>query len=390
MARKVIESEYQFNPPFSMSKRVISYLFDCVLIIILTILIFKAVDAIFVSGNRKLKEWAALMSESEVKVTECLSDAGLMNYDKEKEQSIEDAVQGKNFIYSLVLSTLKEDVTDTEAYKGEFIYSDFGSKNYSVVFYYADFKPNNSDKFNNYNAESVGIEYVRNKIFSESKNTENAYFDEAQFPLLNRNVALALDKLISDNEKSCEIEGVKYYASDIYKELYGAFNTVLQEARKDVSEHYLPYIEIEKDFIDARNKTVRMKIGELIISYAVCTLIYFVLIPLIAKGQTASYLLLGGRSINRSGTKLLWYNYILRYFASFLVYLSNVMFVVLFSYGRYSSFFLMSNLFGGFKFYMLYLIAIVAVIVSAVCMLFDKENKRSLADRLAGITVKEK
>lgn len=50
----------------------------------------------------------------------------------------------------------------------------------------------------------------------------------------------------------------------------------------------------------------------------------------------------------------------------------------------------MSNLFGGFKFYMLYLIAIVAVIVSAVCMLFDKENKRSLADRLAGITVKEK
>ena len=133
-----------------------------------------------------------------------------------------------------------------------------------------------------------------------------------------------------------------------------------------------------------------MKIGELIISYAVCTLIYFVLIPLIAKGQTASYLLLGGRSINRSGTKLLWYNYILRYFASFLVYLSNVMFVVLFSYGRYSSFFLMSNLFGGFKFYMLYLIAIVAVIVSAVCMLFDKENKRSLADRLAGITVKEK
>ena len=73
-----------------------------------------------------------------------------------------------------------------------------------------------------------------------------------------------------------------------------------------------------------------------------------------------------------------------------MLYFSNILFVILLTYGRYAAFFLGGSIAGGLKFYMLCLIPIVVMLVSFVMFVIDKSDRRTLTDRLSLTAVKEK
>ena len=386
---KVPDSEYQFNSPFSLSKRIVAYLIDSLLIILAVILCFQLVDVLYVNFNAGLKEINAEMTKEQNDIIGCLADSGLMQYDEQAGAAVEDELQGQNFIYSLVLSTLRDDVSDEAAYKGEYIFSDMGQTDRSFIYYYAQFKPAHSDGFIGYDKSKTGREYAENLFLTACNNPENSYFGQS-FPLLERNVAVALDRLIVNRENSCEIDGVTYYGRDIFIELYNAFSSVLEGARAEFTQSYRPFAELNETFSSLREQLIKIKTGELCIAYFAGAFICFMIVPAIFGGNSAALLLLRGRCIGRSGLKMRWYNYVLRWICHSLFYFSNIMFVLLLTYGRYASFFLTCSIAGGLKFYMLCLIPVIIMLISFVIFASDKLERRTLTDRLSLTVVKEK
>lgn len=385
----VHDSEYQFNSPFSLSKRIVAYIIDSLLLILAVILCFQLVDVLYVNFNSSLKEINSQMTSEQNDIIGCLADSGLMQYDEQAGAAVEDELQGQNFIYSLVLSTLRDDVSDEAAYKGEYIFSDMGQTDRSFIYYYAQFKPAHSDGFIGYDKSKTGREYAENLFLTACNNSENGYFGQS-FPLLDKNVAVALDRLIVNRENSCEIDGVTYYGRDIFIELYNAFSSVLESARAEFTQSYRPFAELNEAFSSLRERLVKIKTGELCIAYFVAAFICFMIVPAIFRGNSVALLLLRGRCIGHSGLKMRWYNYVLRWMCRSLFYFSNIMFVLLLTYGRYASFFLTCSIAGGLKFYMLCLIPVIVMLISFVIFAFDKSERRTLTDRLSLTVVKEK
>lgn len=386
---KVPDSEYQFNSPFSLSKRIVAYLIDSLLLILAVILCFQLVDVLYVNFSGQLKYISADMSDQQNRLIECFADSELMQYDEQAGIAVEDELLGQNFIYSLVLSTLGDDVSDEAAYKGEYIFSDMGVKDHSVVYYYAQFKPNHSAGFVGYDESKTGREYVENLFLTACNNSENGYFGQS-FPLLERNVAVALDRLIVNRENSCDIDGVTYYGRDIFIELYNAFSSVLEGARTEFTQSYRPFTDLNESFSSSREQLIKIKTGELCIAYFAGAFVCFMIVPVIFRGNSAALLLLRGRCIGRSGLKMRWYNYVVRWLCRNLFYFSNIMFVLLLTYGRYASFFLTCSIAGGLRFYMFCLIPIVMMLISFIIFAFDKSERKTLTDRLSLTVVKEK
>ena len=235
----------------------------------------------------------------------------------------------------------------------------------------------------------TGREYAENLFLTACNNSENGYFGQS-FPLLDKNVAVALDRLIVNRENSCEIDGVTYYGRDIFIELYNAFSSVLESARAEFTQSYRPFAELNEAFSSLRERLVKIKTGELCIAYFVAAFICFMIVPAIFRGNSVALLLLRGRCIGHSGLKMRWYNYVLRWMCRSLFYFSNIMFVLLLTYGRYASFFLTCSIVGGLKFYMLCLIPVIVMLISFVIFAFDKSERRTLTDRLSLTVVKEK
>ena len=157
---KVKDSEYQFNSPFSLSKRIVCYLIDSLLLILAVILCFQATDLLYGNYNARLKELTADMTAEQERLIECFSGSGLMLYDEEEGVAVEDELMGQYLVYSLVLSTLGEDVSDASAYEGEYIFSDMGTTNRSVIYYYTDFKPAHAADYTGYDESEAGAEYA--------------------------------------------------------------------------------------------------------------------------------------------------------------------------------------------------------------------------------------
>lgn len=386
---KVKDSEYQFNSPFSLSKRIVCYLIDSLLLILAVILCFQATDILYGNYNARLKELTADMTAEQERLIECFSGSGLMLYDEEEGVAVEDELMGQYFVYSLVLSTLGEDVSDASAYEGEYIFSDMGTTNRSVIYYYTDFKPAHAADYTGYDESEAGAEYAAQLFLSACGDEGEGYFGET-FPLLDKNVATALDRLISDRENSCEIDGETYYGREIFIALYNAFIDVLDGARTEFTQTYRPFAEFNENFSSLRDELIKIKTGEICLAYFIGAFICFLAVPLACGGNTAAVLLLRGRCIQRSGLKMCWYNKILRWIWHSLFYFSNIMFVLLLTYDRYASFFLMGSIAGGLKFYMFCLAPIVIMLISFAIFAFDKSERRTLTDRLSLTVVKEK
>lgn len=389
MQNKVVDSEYQFNSPFSVSKRVMQFLIDSLLLVLATILAFQLTEVCFGAWSTRLRGLNASMEQCSREIVGQYTQAQLMLYDEQTQTAAEDPVQGEAFLYSLVLSTLGDGVSDAAPYAGEHIYGDLAETERSVLYYYGTFKPAHREAFSG-GDEAFGAEYIRTRFLTGCDNAANGYFAEEGFPLLDGDVAAALDRLICFGEERVQIDGTVYPAAEIYVELYETFHDILREARSELSTQYAPCVQLQADFSAAREQLIAFRIGELALAYALAVCICFLLVPLCCKGQTASVLFLRGRCIHASGIRLRWYNLVLRALAEYLICFGNVIFVILLNYGRYASYFLMCDLFGGVRFYMLFLAAVALLLASFVCLLFDRRGRRTLADRMSLTSVRER
>ena len=374
MKQPVLDSVYQFNPAFSISKRIVAYLIDGLVTLLLSLLLFLCLDPLFAKSGSVGAVNGRLSSYSK-QIEQTFVEASLLQYEDGEVE--DDAKVGEDFVYSLVLTSLEGEVGDISEYEGEYIYPDLDENPRSILYYYSVFKPQHAEDFD---SASSGLPYLAERFGQQEK--------FAEFPLLKREVALLLDDLISHHDSKGEYEGEGVNA--IYSSLHSAFLSCLREAREDLTEHYGPLIELYSSFEDSRASLVRIKIAELTLSFAFACLAYYFVLPLLCHGRTVSLLLLSGVCLSGAGTKARWYQLLARSVFLFFCGFANLALLILLLYGQYASYFLQVPLFGGVSFYMVDIFALLIPLCSLLLLCFDKPKRRALSDLCTYTTIKEK
>ena len=374
MKQPVLDSVYQFNPAFSVSKRIVAYLIDSLCLLLLSLLLFLCLDPLFSrSGLVEATEGRIASYSSQIERT--FVDASLLQYEGEAVE--DDAKVGEDFVYSLVLTALDGEVDDLSQYEGEYIYSDLDENPQSILYYYSVYKVEHAVDFY---SSSFGLSYLAER-FGHAE-----WFVE--FPLLKKEVAAVLDGLISNHDSKGEYEGQGVNA--IYSSLHSSFVSCLQEAREDLTEHYAPLVELYSLFEEGRASLVRIKIGELVLAFGLSCLVYFLLLPLLCQGRTLSLLLLSGFCLSGAGIKVRWYQLLGRAAFAFFSCFANLALLILLLYGQYAAYFLQVRLLGPIQFYVIDIFALLIPLCSLLLLLFDKPKRRSLTDICTYTTIKEK
>lgn len=374
MKQPVLDSVYQFNPAFSISKRIVAYLIDGLVTLLFSLLLFLCLDPLFAKSGSVDAVNGQLSSYSK-QIEQTFVEASLLQYEDGEVE--DDAKVGEDFLYSLVLTSLEGEVGDISEYEGEYIYPDLDKNPRSILYYYSVFKPQHAEDFD---SASSGLSYLAERFGQQEK--------FAEFPLLKREVALLLDDLISHHDSKGEYEGEGVNA--IYSSLHSAFLSCLREAREDLTEHYGPLIELYSSFEDTRASLVRIKIAELTLSFAFACLAYYFVLPLLCHGRTVSLLLLSGVCLSGAGTKARWYQLLARSVFLFFCGFANLGLLILLLYGQYASYFLKVPLFGSVSFYMVDIFALLIPLCSLLLLCFDKPKRRALSDLCTYTTIKEK
>ena len=109
------ESDFAFHPPFSPSRRIVAFLTDSLILIAVILLCFKLVDLLYAKYDPKTQQLSDELARESEAIAECFAEAQLMTFGEQgKAEAFE--IQGQKFIYSLVLSTLGEEVSEQTAY----------------------------------------------------------------------------------------------------------------------------------------------------------------------------------------------------------------------------------------------------------------------------------
>ena len=382
------ESDFAFHPPFSPSRRIVAFLTDSLILIAVILLCFKLVDLLYAKYDPKTQQLSDELARESEAIAECFAEAQLMTFGEQgKAEAFE--IQGQKFIYSLVLSTLGEEVSEQKAYLSEGIYNDMGDTARSVFYYFAEFKPAHREQYADYDENKAGAAYAEELFLQACGNEADSCFGD-DFPLLERNTATALDRLICFREDSCVIDGNTYYGRETFLTLLDAFSEVLLAARSDLAENYRPYAELQESFASSREEMIGLKTAELCLAYASGILLCFLVLPIVLRGQSAGMHLMGGRCIGREGLKMQWYSYLLRPVFAGFTYFINVVFAVLLMFGTNCVHFLTFRIGGAFPVYALYLISAGVLLLSLILLFADRTGRRTLTDLLSATEVKEK
>lgn len=239
----------------SSKKRILSYLLDFFMIVILTTII-NVFSMNFITNNLPfVKENSALFYDSYNRNEEVINSSYLENFNNE------------SYLMMLIKSSLSED---------NFPGTDFSKvvslnkENDAIYLYYHDYKLNNLDIYLN-NDYFNPNEYINNFINSEYFiiNNENYYF-------LKEEVAIKLGDNIFNKSNSNE---------SLKEEVLSLIKATYNEATNDLITNNINYINSLNELENYANHGKNYSLVTLVISYFISYLIYFIVIPFFIKSK---------------------------------------------------------------------------------------------------------
>ena len=285
----------------------------------------------------------------------------------------------KNYMYSLVLESLKsnneENASNSSVYAG---ISPISKSSDNIYYYYVTYKTNN---INNYSSkENYGVDYFL--TLSKDNIDFDTYFElKDNYPCLKKDIALSIHEYYKNENYNI--------GKSNYDTIYNYYASMLNNGRKDFTSNYLPYVNLNNEFNNGATYLLTVKLYELFAAYLLSTLVLFVMFPLIFKdGKTLTFKVFHISTCKIDGNCPNVINYLLKWFINLLQYLVVITVIgLIFFSGDIISLFQVS-LFGFFNLLTMSIFSFILIILSIIYMFINK-NRQTISEFVSMVYVKD-
>lgn len=382
-----VESIYSKNVVVSPKKKILVYLFDYLLCLVLTFVLYTCIN--FING---FFPYVTSIQEDSMNIQqdlyETVEDSYLSYVDDSTGLLVDREVQIERILKNNVLYVLNSYGDEYSSRINSVIYNGFNSLDLTslkegdgLYTYFVTFKTNNIDDFNDKN--NYGSEYYLNNII---KINENEYFEvgkyneDLNYPLLKLEYALALDEHFHNES----------YRVETYDEIYNIYYEGLRNGINDVVSTYIPYVNLYSRFSENTNSMLNIRGNIILISFLISLIITYLLFSLIYKNsRTLGMKLFKQGACKIDGSKTTILNDVIRLIIQLFSSFSLQIPVIFFLFGSQAMYFFDVNLLGFINIYILGLVSFCLAIFSFIFTFINKDTHQNVEEFLAKIVIKD-
>ena len=379
------ESVYQFNESVSFSRRLIAFFSAFLLLFALTLVCYSVVDNLVArsetsasyrvtqSAREKQSELIALTAETHLayKISGGLSEISDM---------------AENYVRSLCITSLGGEVEKESAYSGSHIVKNLNAETDGLFYYFGTYKPKNVSAYSA--SSAIGYDYAKTQILKDG--VLKYYNNSLEYPLLNVEIATALDGYLSSAREITTVSGTDYKGKEICNDIMTVYAAAINSAREDFFSNNSMYNSAFDEFSGLRESLLGYKWLELTLTYLVITSLAYIAAPMLIKGRVSLvHKLLKTTAVDRKGYEVPFWSVLLKWLGEFVTFFNTVFLVIVILYSRNSIAFFRYKLFGFLPFTAIYVFSVLIMIASVIACAADKKNHCTISDFASGQLMKD-
>ena len=380
------ESFYKNSPVVTLRKKILPYLLDYFLTLILSLLLYVGVNAI----GETLPYFKNIQSEAssiQLDLYSLVNDSGIRHQGEDgflvtSEYKLEKMIK-EEVLYSLKINNNAN--SNSAIYDG-FEALDLNNKkhNNGIYYYFINYKVNNLNLYNEeYKAKDYGIDFYLNEIVKLKENNyfeQGLYANDLNYPLIKYDIAIAIDEYYRNNNYKI--------GSDYYNEIYSLYYSGINKAMNDLIYGNTSYISLNNKHNELVNDMLNFRGNALLISYVLSVIIIYLIFPLILKeGRTIGLRVFKLVSIDINGNKVSILNNLIRMIVSIFSVFSLLIIDIFLLFGTQAMYFFNINLLRFINIFVLSLISLIFNLISIAFTFINKNKHQNIEETLAMIVV---
>ena len=380
------ESFYKNSPVVTLRKKILPYLLDYFLTLILSLLLYVGVNAI----GETLPYFKNIQSEAssiQLDLYSLVNDSGIRHQGEDgflvtSEYKLEKMIK-EEVLYSLKINNNAN--SNSAIYDG-FEALDLNNKehNNGIYYYFINYKANNLNLYNEeYKAKDYGINFYLNEIVKLKENNyfeQGLYVNDLNYPLIKYDIAIAIDEYYRNSNYKI--------GSDYYNEIYSLYYSGINKAMNDLIYGNTSYISLNNKHNELVNDMLNFRGNALLISYLLSVIIIYLIFPLILKeGRTIGLRVFKLVSIDINGNKVSILNNLIRMIVSIFSVFSLLIIDIFLLFGTQAMYFFNINLLGFINIFVLSLISLIFNLISIAFTFINKNRHQNIEETLAMIVV---
>lgn len=380
------ESFYKNSPVVTLRKKILPYLLDYFLTLILSLLLYVGVNAI----GETLPYFKNIQSEAssiQLDLYSLVNDSGI-RHQGEDGFLVTSEYKLEKMIKEEVLYSLKNNnnANNNSAIYDGFEALDLNNKehNNGIYYYFINYKVNNLNLYNEeYKVKDYGIDFYLNEIVKLKENNyfeQGLYDNDLNYPLIKYDIAIAIDEYYRNNNYKI--------GSDYYNEIYSLYYSGINKAMNDLIYGNTSYISLNDKYNELVNDMLNFRGNALLISYLLSVIIIYLIFPLILKeGRTIGLRVFKLVSIDINGNKVSILNNLIRMIVSIFSVFSLLIIDIFLLFGTQAMYFFNINLLGFINIFVLSLISLIFNLISIAFTFINKNRHQNIEETLAMIVV---
>ena len=380
------ESFYKNSPVVTLRKKILPYLLDYFLTLILSLLLYVGVNAI----GETLPYFKNIQSEAssiQLDLYSLVNDSGIRHQGEDgflvtSEYKLEKMIK-EEVLYSLKINNNAN--SNSAIYDG-FEALDLNNKkhNNGIYYYFINYKVNNLNLYNEeYKAKDYGIDFYLNEIVKLKENNyfeQGLYANDLNYPLIKYDIAIAIDEYYRNNNYKI--------GSDYYNEIYSLYYSGINKAMNDLIYGNTSYISLNNKHNELVNDMLNFRGNALLISYVLSVIIIYLIFPLILKeGRTIGLRVFKLVTIDINGNKVSILNNLIRMIVSIFSVFSLLIIDIFLLFGTQAMYFFNINLLRFINIFVLSLISLIFNLISIAFTFINKNKHQNIEETLAMIVV---